>query len=418
MTRTQATRSSGASCTDAEASLVGPTPVRIELRPAGPEAAEPQESLSAAQARGHTAGGPGFRQQQYGMTRRGGRKFRRGHGDSTDLGETPRPATASLHDEQRFPDTAASPPTSPVGSVSSDMERANDEHPNSKSRPRRPRYSSASPSVPVKIEEPAEDTLDSIVDSIEAVAVDFAAADEDNRAIQIQKDYTGTYETERQTTPFDGMETIVSELQPPDAEAKLQTPGQRRRRGRKKSSTLANGSHPRAIESPTEKEASPVAPDAAEESKTNVGDERHLSAPERKKTRALRKQMAKQQKRNRIAPGGGTGRKQCGQCAKPECELLVRCKSTNWFGWKLVCGRCWASASGGVPDGDTAHPDYRYGGLWRYRKLNDTRTAKGTSKGKQSSGTGSEEAETKQPTEDERSMLAGMAVLVALGQEP
>jgi hypothetical protein len=30
-----------------------------------------------------------------------------------------------------------------------------------------------------------------------------------------------------------------------------------------------------------------------------------------------------------------------------------------------VCGRCWQGVSGGVVDGDAAHPHYRYGGLWR-----------------------------------------------------
>lgn len=30
-----------------------------------------------------------------------------------------------------------------------------------------------------------------------------------------------------------------------------------------------------------------------------------------------------------------------------------------------ACGRCWREVSGGVPDGDAAHPHYRYGGLWR-----------------------------------------------------
>lgn len=30
-----------------------------------------------------------------------------------------------------------------------------------------------------------------------------------------------------------------------------------------------------------------------------------------------------------------------------------------------ACGKCWREASGGVPDGDAAHPYYRYGGLWR-----------------------------------------------------
>eukprot|EP01043_Picozoa_sp_COSAG02_P053567 COSAG02_NODE_5931_length_3935_cov_2.305266_1_plen_358_part_00 len=357
------------------------------------------------------------------MTRRGGRKYRRRRGDSTDLSDAQQPAAPLLPDEQRPAAAAASPPTSPVSSVSSDMERTNDEQPNSKPHRRRSRYSTpASPDVTAEVDEPAKSTLDSIVDSIEAVAVDFGSnvADEDNRAIQIarEKDRAGTPETDRQTAPIEGVETIASELQPQGSEAQLQTPRRRSRRGRKKSRNLADGSNPRAIDSHTEEQALPAGPDPAEEQKTNVGDERHLPASERKKARALRKQMAKQQKRNRIAPGGGNGRKQCGQCAKPECELLVRCESKNWSGWKLVCGKCWASASGGVPDGDAAHPGYRYGGLWRYRKLNDTRSANGASKGKPKSGTGSEEAEAKQPTEDERSTLAGMAVLVALGQEP
>ena len=393
-----------------------PTPVRIDLWPAGAEAAEQQESPSA-QERWRTAGGgqPGLlRQQQDGMTSRGGSKYSRRRGDSTDRSEAQQPAAPLLRDEQRSAD-AASPPTSPVGSVSSDMERAKDEQPNSKTCRRRSPYTPASPDVTAEVEEPAENTLDSIVDSIEAVAVDFGSAVEDNRAIQIAGEKgTCAHETGRQTTPFEDVDAIVSELQPQGSE------GRRRRRGRKNSSNnLADGSSPRAIDSHTEEEPSPAGtPDTAEEPKTNVGDERYLPAPERKKARALRKQMAKQQKRNRIAPGGGSGRKKCGQCAKPECELLVRCESKNWSGWKLVCGKCWASASGGVPDGDAAHPGYRYGGLWRYRKLNGTRSANGASKGKQKSGTGSEEAEATQPTKDERSTLAGMAVLVALGQEP
>ena len=35
---------------------------------------------------------------------------------------------------------------------------------------------------------------------------------------------------------------------------------------------------------------------------------------------------------------------------------------------KMVCGKCWNSVSGGVVDGDTAHPYYKYGGLWKNRR--------------------------------------------------
>jgi len=34
----------------------------------------------------------------------------------------------------------------------------------------------------------------------------------------------------------------------------------------------------------------------------------------------------------------------------------------------MMCGKCWKGASGGVPDGDAAHPHYRYGGLWKNRR--------------------------------------------------
>lgn len=34
----------------------------------------------------------------------------------------------------------------------------------------------------------------------------------------------------------------------------------------------------------------------------------------------------------------------------------------------MVCGKCWNDVSGGVVDGDNAHPYYRYGGLWKNRR--------------------------------------------------
>jgi len=62
------------------------------------------------------------------------------------------------------------------------------------------------------------------------------------------------------------------------------------------------------------------------------------------------------------------GRKNCDRCSKGEQDVLIRCSCKEWQGWKLVCGKCWKDVSGGVPDGDADHPDYRYGGLWRFRK--------------------------------------------------
>ena len=129
-------------------------------------------------------------------------------------------------------------------------------------------------------------------------------------------------------------------------------------------------------------------------------DERQLSPEARKAQRKLRKAAARQQKKVRHNPtqqlrsqtasesiwhlplhdtamtdfvripqraGEGARRKVCEGCARAECEVLIRCGCKQWSGWRLVCGKCWTAASGGVPDGDLDHRDYRYGGLWRYR---------------------------------------------------
>jgi len=93
-------------------------------------------------------------------------------------------------------------------------------------------------------------------------------------------------------------------------------------------------------------------------------DERQLSPEARKAQRKLRKAAARQQKKR---AGEGARRKVCEGCARAECEVLIRCGCKQWSGWRLVCGKCWTAASGGVPDGDLDHRDYRYGGLWRYR---------------------------------------------------
>jgi hypothetical protein len=48
---------------------------------------------------------------------------------------------------------------------------------------------------------------------------------------------------------------------------------------------------------------------------------------------------------------------------------LIRCLyEEGQTDWKLVCGSCWKTCSGGVVDGDENHPHYRYGGLWKNRR--------------------------------------------------
>ena len=57
--------------------------------------------------------------------------------------------------------------------------------------------------------------------------------------------------------------------------------------------------------------------------------------------------------------------KPCGGCGRPS-DLLVRCRYADSGGaWRMLCGRCWRQASGGVADGDASHPHYTYGGLWK-----------------------------------------------------
>jgi hypothetical protein len=62
-----------------------------------------------------------------------------------------------------------------------------------------------------------------------------------------------------------------------------------------------------------------------------------------------------------------TGQKLCDICGKGS-DLLVRCQTDATQAWRMVCGKCWTGVSGGQVDGDSSHPHYRYGGLWKNRK--------------------------------------------------
>ena len=72
------------------------------------------------------------------------------------------------------------------------------------------------------------------------------------------------------------------------------------------------------------------------------------------------------------ARSGGSGNASDGSKACDLCDtrvdLLVRCQVDSTKRWKMACGKCWKTASGGVPDGDADHPHYRYGGLWKNRR--------------------------------------------------
>ena len=59
--------------------------------------------------------------------------------------------------------------------------------------------------------------------------------------------------------------------------------------------------------------------------------------------------------------------KPCHLCAGAH-PLLIRCRIDAAGLWRMVCGRCWKTVSGGVTDGDAAHPHYVYGGLWKAKR--------------------------------------------------
>jgi len=84
-----------------------------------------------------------------------------------------------------------------------------------------------------------------------------------------------------------------------------------------------------------------------------------------KELKRLRKKAAKEARREK-RESKSLSLKPCDLCHRDR-DLLIRCQidtSSNWF---MVCGKCWKDVSGGVADGDEAHPYYRYGGLWKAR---------------------------------------------------
>lgn len=92
-----------------------------------------------------------------------------------------------------------------------------------------------------------------------------------------------------------------------------------------------------------------------------------------KELRKQHKEAVKAQKQERRDKRMGNapelGRKPCDLCQN-EVDLLVRCTVDESKQFKMVCGKCWPSVSGGVPDGSLQFPNYTYGGLWKNRNAN------------------------------------------------
>ena len=58
-------------------------------------------------------------------------------------------------------------------------------------------------------------------------------------------------------------------------------------------------------------------------------------------------------------------RKPCSICHTPS-DVLVSCRIDDTPLWHFVCPKkCWKDVSGGVVDGDSEHPYYKYGGMWK-----------------------------------------------------
>jgi len=93
-------------------------------------------------------------------------------------------------------------------------------------------------------------------------------------------------------------------------------------------------------------------------------DPKAILKDQRKAEKKRKKELRRAQREGRDSSGG---QKQCDMCAK-RVDLLIRCTYDESLQWRMVCGKCWKVASGGVVDGDASHPHYKYGGLWKNRR--------------------------------------------------
>ena len=117
---------------------------------------------------------------------------------------------------------------------------------------------------------------------------------------------------------------------------------------------------------------------------------------ETKEERKARKEAAKAAKKEQRDKRAGVvdegrGQKECTLCRRPM-DVLIRCQVDESKTWHMVCGKCWKEVSGGVEDGDAAHPHYRYGGVWKNHAKPEVTGKKKKNKGKgKGKGKGSDE---------------------------
>jgi hypothetical protein len=120
-----------------------------------------------------------------------------------------------------------------------------------------------------------------------------------------------------------------------------------------------------------------VAALAVPEPPVSPAQDRAARRAERKRRKREQKARARANREGRGAPT--VGQKLCDECGRGS-DLLVRCQHDATRRWAMVCGRCWTRVSGGVRDGDEAHPFYRYGGLWKNRHVRMAAPAEATSR--------------------------------------
>ena len=123
-----------------------------------------------------------------------------------------------------------------------------------------------------------------------------------------------------------------------------------------------------------------------------VNDNSDSNAEVMTKKQLLRKQRKddtkKQKQERRLKREGNAspdvGRKSCQICSTPV-DMLIRCTIDETQQYKMICGKCWPSISGGIPDGNSkTHPYYNYGGLWKNRNAasNSKRIGNGSNNNK------------------------------------
>lgn len=69
--------------------------------------------------------------------------------------------------------------------------------------------------------------------------------------------------------------------------------------------------------------------------------------------------ICKQQKDLLIRQGDRSSHFIIKQVLRLSMLMPVRCQIDKTETWHMVCGKCWRTVSGGIVDGDDAHPDYR-----------------------------------------------------------